>query len=492
MFESSCEMPSPWGLAKLRGLANLRVLTAVIMSIGCSLGLQAQTKLAVSTLSELRDAVQKSNQTIVMAPGRYMLTDLPVGHRDVPCSGSHNTIDLSDVYVTVPVGTTRRSYITISGDHNLFRGGVFEDVYPNGLKEVTDFSAYNQNRSTLAKGLSGSAVLSVTGDNNTVADTKLTVRGSFPYGYGSIYGIGADNVYGLDKRCGILVKGKQNIIDGCEIQQQAFGHGIYMQRPADETVVRNCLVEGVMRPSNDLYLETDPRDLPVRSDYRIPETRRGGRNGSRNRRRGRPEREPETTPANLGTPIPRDTMIPLSEDGIRVYTDGGSVTVENCTVKKMRGGIRLYLASRATVINSTAVDCGATNFNMPKNGKVIGSAGNFAYAPLSDFRLSKSNQDIELTIMPSPHLVGPHHVADILGNNHNIVFHRTEGPLDVNLRPIVVVGSGSTIRNETEYPVILQATASANSVVSYGPVTDLGSDNKVVRIDPPGDNSTQP
>jgi parallel beta-helix repeat protein len=73
-------------------------------------------------------------------------------------------------------------------------------------------------------------------------------------------------------------------------------------------------------------------------------------------------------------------MIPLSEDGIRVYAGGGSVTVENCTVKKMRGGIRLYLASRATVTKSTAIDCGNTNFNLPSGGKVtdLGSNNNIS------------------------------------------------------------------------------------------------------------------
>ena len=211
-----------------------------------------------------------SNETIVIRPGRYTLTDLPDGSRDLPCSGSNNTIDLSDVHVTVPVGTTRRSYIIISGNNNIFRGGI-----------------------------------------------------------------------------------------------------------------------------------------------------------------------------------------------------------------------RLYLASRATVTNSTAIDCGHTNFNMPSGGKITGSTGNFAYAPLSDFRLSKSRQDIELTILPSPHNVGPHNLADILGSNHNIVFHRTKGPLDTNLRPIVIQGDGSTIRNETEYPIVLQVSASGNTVASFGPVTDLGSKNKISRIERP-------
>ena len=226
------------------GLRKLGPMSAVLLSVVFCQTLKAQTTIGVSTLSGLREAVQTSDQIIVMRPGRYSLTDLPEGSRDLPCSGSNNTIDLSDVHLTIPVGATRRSYITISGDNNVFRGGTFEDTYPSGLEEVTDFSSYNKNRSTLARGLRGSAVLSVSGDNNTVADTKLTVRGSFPYGYGSIYGIGSDNVYGLDKRCGILLRGKRNTVDGCEIQQRAFGHGIYMQSPADESVIRNCLVEG--------------------------------------------------------------------------------------------------------------------------------------------------------------------------------------------------------------------------------------------------------
>jgi|GEM_PF-878768 len=434
------------------GLRTMFLLTVVFCQT-----LYAQATVNVSTLSELREAVQKSNQTIVMKPGRYTLTDLPDGSRNIPCSGSNNTIDLSGVYVNVPVGATRRGYITISGNNNTFKGGAFEDTYPSGLNEVTDFSAYNQDRETLARGLRGSAVLGVTGNNNRVVGTKLTTRGSFPYGYGSIYGIGSDNVYGLDKRCGIVVKGKNNTIDGCEIQARAFGHGIYIQPPADETIVTNCLVEGRMRLSAELYEETNSYDLPNRSNYKLPR--------SRNR------------------PIPKDVMLPLSEDGIRVYTRGGSVTVDNCTVKKMRGGIRVYLASSATVTNSTAINCGSTNFNLPDRGKIRGSKGNFAYAPLSDFRLSRSNQDIELTILPSPHAVGSHNLADVQGNNHKIVFHRTDGPIDTNLRPIVVTGRGSTIRNETEYPIILESSSSGNAVVSFGEVTDNGTNNTVTQIE---------
>ena len=216
----------------------------------------AQPQVKVSSLSELREAIQKSDQAIVMKPGRYAMTDLPEKSRTLTVSGSNNSIDLSDVYIAVPVGSTEDHYIVISGDGNVFKGGTFEDVYKNGLQEVTDFSAYNKDRS-LANG-SRSANMAVTGNNNKVVNTKLIVRGSYPYGYGSIYGINAENAFGLKKRSGLLVNGKNNILDGCEVQQRAFGHGIFIQKPADKTVVKNCLVEGRMRPSNDLYLETDP------------------------------------------------------------------------------------------------------------------------------------------------------------------------------------------------------------------------------------------
>lgn len=410
----------------------------------------------VSTLAELCEAVKQSGQSIVMKPGKYDLTDLPADSRIISCSGSNNTIDLTGVYVNVPVGSTRGGYVYITGNNNTFKGGEFEDTYPCGLEEVTDFSSYNQNRKALARGLRGSEVLGVLGDNNKVIGTRLTVRGSFPYGYGSIYGIGGKNVFGLDKRCGIVVKGKNNTIDGCEVQQRAFGHGIYIQPPADETIVKNCLVEGRMRLSAELYDESNDYDLPKRSDYQLPLE--------------------EGSPA-----LPKDIMLPLSEDGIRVYTHGGSITVDNCTVIRMRGGIRCYLASRAVVTNSKAIDCESCNFNMPKGGEIVGSSGNFAYGPLSDFRLARSNQDIELTIIPSPHAVGPHNLADVQGNNHNIVFHRTDGPIDTNLRPIVVTGKGSTILNETEYPIVLEESARDNTVISFGPVTDKGQGNKITQ-----------
>ncbi|MEM7235695.1 MAG: hypothetical protein AAF517_26225, partial [Planctomycetota bacterium] len=324
---------------------------------------------------------------------------------------------------------------------------------------------YNLDRKRLANG--GGVNIRIRGDNNRIVGLKVTVRGSYPYGYGAMFGIGREHSFRLRKHGGILIRGKNTVLDGVEVQQKAFCHAIFIQAPADNTLIKNSLVEGVVRATNDMYAETDSKSIPHRYEYKMPFSIVGGRN-------------------DPAAPIPRDHMFTLTEDGIRVYKGGGSVKVENTIVKKTRGGIRAYLASRATVVNCRAIDCGSTNFNLPKGGKITGSSGNFSYGPLSDFRLGRSRQNIELTILPSPNAMGDHNIADVQGDRHTIVFRRAPGPLDPTTRSIVVTGDGSTIRNETEYPIVLQSSANGNTVVSFGPVTDLGSDNKVSRLAGPG------
>ena len=414
---------------------------------------QAQTVL--NSLAELRSAVRDSNQNIVLAPGDYNIEDLTNNSRYFHCTGSNNTIDLTGVYIDFPVGSSDDQHFLITGNNNTIRGGIFENTYDSGLEEVTDFVAYNNYKDNLAFGADPHLVIQ--GDRNTVIGMKLIIRGSFPYGYGSMYGIGRDNVFGLDKRGGIAVQGTNVTIDGCELQMRAFGHGIYIQSPSNHTVIKNTIVEGAVRPTEEVYAETDPSSLPYRTDY-------------------------QDYSGNFDNPSPiaRNEVFSLCEDGIRIYTGGGSVDVENCTVKKMRGGIRTYLGSGATVKNSTAIDCGSTNWNMPNGGEVINSSGNFTYSPLSDFRLSRSNIDAEWTIIPSPNAVGSHNLVDVLGNNHNIVFHRTPGPVDSDEeRAIVITGDNSTIINETEYTIVLESSAGRNEIISCGPVIDNGSNNSI-------------
>jgi hypothetical protein len=390
-----------------------------------------------------------------MQPGEYEMSN------GFSLSGNNNIVDLTGAYFYWTVGEMSGNHLSITGDGNTVRGGEFEDVYYDGTSEITDFTAYNQDRENFAN--AGPTNITIDGDDNRIVGLKMTVRGSYPYGYGSMYGINQYNTFGLDKHCGLLIRAKNTEIDSVEVQQRAFCHAIFMQSPADNTVIKNTLVEGRVRSGADMLAEPS-NSLAGRADYMMHYDRAGAA-------------------ISGGASIQADEFYTLTEDGIRLYDGGGGATVENTTVKKTRGGIRLYFGTHATVINSTAVDCGSTNFNLPSGGTITGSSGNFAYAPLSDFRLGRSNQTIELTILPSPHATGPHNIADIQGNNHEIVFHRTPGSIDTTTRPIVVTGDNSTIRNETEYRIILESGASGNTIYSCGEVIDNGSNNEIIEIE---------
>ncbi len=401
----------------------------------------------VFNLTDLRDAMQRDNQTVVVQSGDYSITELASNERFFDVSGDNNTIDLTDVRIVIPVDQTSVAHFTFSGSGNTLLNGSIENVYPNGQTNITNYVSYNADRQDLANG--NDVHIKIPGNNNSIVGTKMTVRGSFPFGYASYFGIGRLNVFGLDKRGGIQVTGSNTLIDGIELYLEAFGHGIFIQEPGDNLTIRDSLVQGLIRETNDMLGEGNG-SLPFSNSYLDAD----------------------------GIRIPANEMDSLAEDGIRAYSRAGSVTVENSVVKNMRGGVRLYLAGDATVRNTVSIDNGLANYNMPNNGTITNSSGNFTYAPLDDNRLSRSRQDIEMTILPSPNAIGSHNIADILGNDHNIVFHRADGPADTQeQRAIVVSGSNSTIRNETEYRIVLESGSSGNTVISAGEVTDNGSNN---------------
>jgi hypothetical protein len=479
-------------------LANaLFIGLLVLLGLTSSTGF-AQTTVNVSTLAELRLAVQDSNQHIIMIPGSYSITELPDQSRNFPCSGNNNIIEMNGVYIKFPVGEANGAYFRLTGNHITLKGGEYEDVYKNGMTEVTDFGSYNQDRMNLAKGQKGGALIIVPGNYNQVVGVKLTARGSFPYGYGNIYGIGGKNAAGLDKRCGLLIHGKNVTIDSCEFQHRAFGHVIYMGGGFDKVLIKNTLIEGRVRLSNDLYSETNDGDMPKRFDYKV------------------------YFGALEGLPIPRDKMLNLTEDGIRAYPGSGDVTVENCTIKKCRAGIKLYMTSgKAIVRNCTVVDCIVEGYSMPSDGEVINCRGNAAYGPLiyihpadNFYKVEAAHRSIiELELLPSPHAVGNHVMAAIRGTNNIFKLTQKESPIDAILRPIVVgyysrfellttdfpnvpegyeenyeskkvnyEAKGNTILNETEYPVILGECSEYNNITSYGKITDYGNNNAKLTI----------
>lgn len=442
-------------------------------------GAERRPTIQVSSLDGLREAVSQSNQQIILAPGNYRVSDQHGFH----FTGSNNDIDLSDASIEVPMEiASGKTLFRLTGDRITLRGGTIEDTYPDGATEITDFGAYNQ-----ARKYGGMNEISVSGNDNRLVGLSMTVRGSFPYGYGNMYGIGRGNAIGrLKKHCGIQITGDRAIVDGCNIKMEAFGHVIYVQG-GDRTTVRNTVIEGTLRPSNDCYNETKDGDLAKQFNYQL--------------------QWPDSV---KGLPIPRDHMLNCTEDGIRAYKGAGEMIVENCVVKKCRGGIKLYMAKSARVSNCKVLDCVIQGYSVPRNGVISNSSGNAAYGPLLYVHFdSHSNQNIDLKVLPSPHTLGDHPLAAIKGVGHSIRFRRADNSTPTTPRPIIVgypmrfdflstdypnvpVGyerhfaehspktyraSGITVYNETAHPVVLGALSENNNVTSLGPIRDLGTTN---------------
>lgn len=444
--------------------------------------LDSHNKVNVSSLKELSQAVQKSNQHIVMQPGNYEVKDPTSFH----LSGSNNYIDLSGVYIEVPLSTVSGNLFRLTGNNITLRGGTLEDTYPGGMTEVTDFGSYNH-----TKKYGGMNEMVVSGNDIKIIGIKMTVRGSFPYGYGNMYGIGRGNVTGLKKHCGIQITGDRAVIDSCNIKMEAFGHVIYMQG-GDKTTIRNTVIEGSVRPSNDLYNEKNDGDLAKKYNYQL--------------------QWPDQV---KGLPIPRDHMLNLTEDGIRAYRGAGDIIVENCIVKKTRGGIKLYMAKSAVVTNCQVMDCIVEGYSLPSGGTVINSSGNAAYGPLLYMHFdSHSNQKIDLKVFPSPHGIGDHVLAAIRGGGHSINFTPVGSPTTESPRPIVVgyylrfdflstdypgvpagyesrynqyksdsyKASNINITNGTAHPVVLGELSRDNHITSDGPIKDYGTNNIIKTI----------
>ena len=454
-------------------------------------------KVEVSSLEELRAVAAESDQMVTMKPGIYVHEVVKGEGTALVFSGSRNVFNLEGVTFEMPISvltkmtehTNRRgprSYL-ISGDEVILRGARFINTYPEPLVEDFDFGDYNQDSSNFPA--KTTIEMLVRGCDCRLENCEMIVRGSFPYGYGNMFGIGAGNVVPLRKHSGILLHGDRSVMDGCRVQMEAFGHGIFAQY-GDEILVKNCRVFGGVRPSNDFLTETGEGSLGAKFDHRI--------------------QWPESV---KGVAVPPEHMINLTEDGIRAYEGTGKMTVENCHVERMRGGIKLYMAREAVIRNCEVLDCVVQGYSIPNRGVIENCRGNAAYGPLFYVHLdSHHSQKVDIEVLPAPHGIGDHPLAAIRGHNHHIRFTSKGGEGAQTERPIIIgypmrfdylslnfpdvpVGMEDhlkkygpkkyraqdiTLNNDTLYPVVLGEWAQENKLFSMGPVNDLGSKNRQV------------
>jgi len=423
----------------------------------------------VSSIDGLRRAATQSNQHVKIKPGVYTVKDLVADKKNVfVFSGSNNEFDFTDVHIIVPTkllstmsGPVHSLKVyNMTGSHIAFRNGTFENTHPPDVKAVKDFTAddftaYNK-RSDVAPPR-GVAEFCIDGDNISFIGCRIIVRGSYPYGYDDDFGKGKGSLLPLKKHGGFRVMGVDNtLFDGIHLTVESFGHGIHMHG-SDKTIIRNSTIDGIKRLGADI-LKEGAGSLPARFGYHR---------------------------------FKKEYMYSLTEEGIRHYPRGerlqtgkeratGTLRVENTKVINMRGGVSCVLAPNpVTVINTTVKGC-SSGYTMPANSTVTGSSGDAAYGPLITCagKSHKGGSTYEVTVLDAPS-TGSHSLVDVT-SSENTFNLRYSGSNPENLRPIKLEGNNSKLSNMTPYPVVL--TGSNITGVSYGKVSDGGSNNKVKYI----------
>lgn len=394
----------------MKQIISTLLVVAVVFSVQA--GNNSRDTIFIKSLSKLAHYAGKSNVLVKMKSGEYTL----------------NSIKKNKAYVFKRDASSKKSadfhigaLIHFSGNNSrYFLSGVVINIdtklHENFKKsEFSEFLVSGNNN--YIKGLKGKDIgehvpanrvqmLRVMGDDNTIENADLFVHGSTPYGYGHLLGKGKNALVPLHKHSVLLVEGTNTKLLGCKVVTHAYGHGIFMQG-AVNTLLKDCYVEGKMRPTNEMLAETSSLafDAGFKSDY---------------------------PPGKI---MPNEIKS-LSEDGIRAYPSGGlngrrtqGITVINCTVKNMRSGFDLSANLPPTkIVGSTAIGCQEKGFSVGTNGVIEDSKGDALYGPLITF-VGNSVKDciVDLKLVDT---VSEYHVArlaEINGSGHKITIRNYEG-----------------------------------------------------------------
>jgi len=435
----------------------------------------------IKTLDEFRAVIKKNGQKIRLKPGVYRAekTDppimFPMQHVEpgpdgrtmqnqqehiFAVTGSNNYFDLRGVVFETPVSVqsklSGRAHVAdcwhINGRGNTFEGGYFRNVidmpYPTYRVTENEFEICN--------------------DNNTFLNCIFVIKGSVAYGYSDFYGKGGPNFGRLNKHSFMSIQNANNTqLIGCQVYMQSFGHCVHFHK-VNGARLEDCLLTGTLRATNDVYKETVGRAIEY--DFNI--MYRGKR------------------------PIPRDRMIPLTEDGVRSYNEVKNIVVVNTTVQRLRGCFQLLCVGDVTLENVTVLEAGDFSYDLSAGDTGAVTMKNcysdVAYNPL--FNLTRGvlpkNSFYEVTILSPAEGVKPTErssLGTICGDHCQFIFHDgTTRPLPRQVNRLVCGGKKplvhSTVSNFTPAELVLNKNVSDCTVESVGPVQDHGQHNTVIKI----------
>ena len=371
---------------KKLGFLNLLLVSLIVF---ISIPVSAKT-IKISSLKQLAHYAQMSDQHIVMQAGSYDLASFlnadsiaaKIARKDynyINFRGSNNTFILKGVKLIIDTRLREKLKFPIHTDEIVVDGS---NNYFEGL-EITETE----------NGLSpGGATFNLGGSGNTVKNFKLLVRGSFPYGYGDLFGKGGPDVIRHKKQSGFLVTGSNSKIYGVKLIMRSFGHGFYVQKNADNVHFEDCYVEGESRKTDDVLAETSGPAFDV--SFRTWTANREGK--------------------YIVTP---GYMKSLCEDGFRTYNQNKNISFKNCTAKNTRAGFELRTNGGTRLENCTTIGTERAYW-VGDNAVIKKSRGDANYGPL--LFVEGSNVEVELEVLPDESDRIVHALATIQGSNNKV------------------------------------------------------------------------
>ncbi|MFY0713622.1 T9SS type A sorting domain-containing protein [Seonamhaeicola sp. NFXS20] len=442
--------------------------------------LQAQT-VTVNSLEDLLPYLKQDNVDVKLAPGNYSISafDITAGKFSNPLllfEGSNSTYDFTDVkisintYVFTKFGNVDVKEIQILGNNNVLKNLTIEDIG-------------NTRPTKTALGIA------MDGRDNLIEGFHLTVRGSYPYGYGDAFGKGGTNtVIKHYKHSGILIRGLRNHLKNTTVISRSYGHCVFMQA-ASYPIIEGCYIEGEMRTTDDMLAETSGPAYDV--DFMT----------------------------TWGYKLPAGYMMSLQEGGIRAYNAGTTYidgveiqrgtdnpTVKDCTIKNARTGVVLAHATGKKYVENCVV-LGCESGYSIGSGIVLNCGADAIYGPVyKNAYASDTGYNADITILPpsDDYYNGHGAVAYIGGKEHNLTFRseETDFPSDLKIMMAgdlqglrVLNGSNPSqnnhtvndvfLKNMTNFPVVLHADATNNLVqeCNIDDVVNNGSGNTIEAID---------
>jgi len=427
------------------------------------------------SINQLQQFLDQSNQCVQLKPGTYAFNTDNVGDSKLLSepeillfSGSNNTFIFDDVEFQFDTEIFRQfggesiAELQVVGSDNVFRNLTMTDI---GDAQPVD----------------AVASIKVDGSNNLIEGFTVTTRGSYPYGYGDIFGSDESS----KKHSGVVIGGDGNQLKGLDLQMNTYGHGIVV-RGGDDVLIEDVTVEGELSTVGAVLAERNTGSYADEADFLTA----WGHNLSE---------------------LTDNYRFSLQEDGIRadsagtVYgtdqqRDTGSITIRNCSVRFMRSGVSIGLANGEKLVENCTTEAVENGYWVGSNATVVNSRGDASVGPLLSEDAYSKGSTIELTLTdnvvpkigntPSLYLAGENHNLTLKDgtsvqqrNVQLLVGGKREGHrwLDGSgeKQPPQLDANGVTFDNQTPYPVTLGGNSKDANVTSCGPVRDSGSSNSV-------------